>query len=102
MSTTADSYHENFNILKERTSNVNKRLKTENEKYEKFIQTVIVKACNSGTEIVDTDFGQISEIMEDQNKIIGDTYELIKKVIDSLKSKEIYCLRDWIKNFLLK
>ncbi|RIA96748.1 hypothetical protein C1645_733009 [Glomus cerebriforme] len=48
------------------------------------------------TSCLDTDFGRISEIMEDQNKVIGDTHELTKKVIDSLKSKEIYCLRDWI------
>jgi len=62
----------------------------------------LINACKSGVEIVqglDTDFGRISEIMEDQNKVIGDTHELTKKVIDSLKSKEIYCLRDWIKKF---
>ncbi|CAG8525257.1 uncharacterized protein OCT59_013683 [Rhizophagus irregularis] len=31
-----------------------------------------------------------------------DTHELTKKVIDSLKSKEIYCLRDWIRKFFIQ
>ncbi|CAB4411277.1 unnamed protein product [Rhizophagus irregularis] len=86
MSTTADSYSENFNNLKERTSVINKRLKTENEEYKKLTQRIIVNTCNS----------------EDQNKVMVDTHELTKKVIDSLKSKEIYCLRDWIRKFFIQ
>ncbi|CAB5381682.1 unnamed protein product [Rhizophagus irregularis] len=37
--------------------------------------------------------------MGDQSQVIDDTHELTKKVIDSLHSKEIYYLRDWIKKF---
>ncbi|PKY57067.1 hypothetical protein RhiirA4_428711 [Rhizophagus irregularis] len=105
MSTTADSYSENFNNLKERTSVINKRLKTENEEYKKLTQRIIVNTCNSGAERIqdlDTNFGRISEIIEDQNKVMVDTHELTKKVIDSLKSKEIYCLRDWIRKFFIQ
>ncbi|PKC11501.1 hypothetical protein RhiirA5_413033 [Rhizophagus irregularis] len=105
LSTTADSYSENFNDLKERTSVINKRLKTENEEYKKLTQRIIVNTCNSGAESIqdlDTNFGRISEIIEDQNKVMVDTHELTKKVIDSLKSKEIYCLRDWIRKFFIQ
>ncbi|CAB4411132.1 unnamed protein product [Rhizophagus irregularis] len=82
MSTTADSYSENFNNLKERTSVINKRLKTENEEYKKLTQRIIVNTCNSGAERIqdlDTNFGRISEIIEDQNKVMVDTHELTKK-----------------------
>jgi len=95
MSTTADRYREK---LKEGNLIVNKHLKTKNEEYKKLIQRTMVNTCEDVQDL-DTNFGRISDIMEDQNKIIGDTHELTEKVIDSLKSKEIYCLRDWIKKF---
>ncbi|GBB87416.1 hypothetical protein RclHR1_01390006 [Rhizophagus clarus] len=102
MTITADSYRENFNILKEKTSAIDKRLKNENKEYEKLIERIILNTCNNGAETVQplgTNFNRISGIMEDKDKIIGDTHKLTDKVIDSLKSKEIYCLRDWITKF---
>jgi len=100
MSTTADSYRENFNNLKERVSVVNKRLKTENEEFKRLTQRMIVNTGAESVQDLDTNFGRTSGIMEDQNKVIGDTHELTEKVLDSLKSKEIYCLRDCIRIFL--
>src|ERR1044072_5825845 len=102
MSTTADSYRENF---KERNSAINKHLKTENGEYKKLIGRVILNTCDNGTEIVrplDTDFDRISGIMNQQDKVMGDTHKLTDKVIDSLKSKEIYCLREWIAEFFIQ
>ena len=49
------------------------------EESKKHIQRIIVNTCNSGAESVqdlDTNFGRRSGIMEDQNKVIGDTHEL--------------------------
>jgi hypothetical protein len=91
MSNTTDSYHENFNNLKERTSVINNCLKTENEGYKKPIQRIIVNTCSRDTKFIQdlgTNFGRMSGIMEDQNKFTGNTHKLTEKVIDSLKSKK--------------
>ena len=76
MSTTADSDRENFNNLKEGASVVNKRLKTENEEFKKLTQRMIVNTGAESVQDLDTNFGRRSGIMEDQNKVIGDTHEL--------------------------
>ncbi|CAB4477239.1 unnamed protein product [Rhizophagus irregularis] len=106
---TADSYRENFDNLKNRTSAINKRLKAESKEHKKSIQSMRGDNFNNNcdgcitsktnVEGLDTNFGRIFAIMEDQNKIIGDTHKLMENVIDSLKSKEIYCFRDWINKF---
>lgn len=88
--------------MKERNASVNKRLKTEDSEYKRLIQIIKVNCDTENVQDLndlDTNYGQISDIMGDQSQVIDDTHELTKKVIDSLHSKEIYCLRDWIKKF---